>query len=261
MTQLVFTSFADLSNGATCARIRLSAPRANALEPKLLRALNAALDAVEKGRADVVLLSSAGRNFCSGGDVACFAQAVADGRGVDYANDVVGQLQAVVLRLLSMSQVIGIAGRGAITGGGAGFLFASDVAVLSPDAFVQPFYTRVGFAPDGGWTALLPDSIGAARALSWQLENRSVAAEEAVQLGLAAKTHPDPEGGMLELFSQMNVGSARETKGLIWDSKRLRQVEARLKSEANAFRKRINKPDTIEGMAHFLSSARQSKHA
>jgi len=34
-----------------------------------------------------------------------------------------------------------------MTGGGAGFLFAADLAVLAPDAFVQPYYTRMGFAP------------------------------------------------------------------------------------------------------------------
>lgn len=256
----VSTCFADLPSGATCARLRLSAPRANALEPGLLQALDAALDAAEKGRADVILLAAAGRNFCSGGDVARFAEAVAAGRGVAYAGEVVPLLQRIVLRLLSMPRLVALAGRGAITGGGAGLLFAADLAVLAPDAFVQPWYTAVGFAPDGGWTAVLPERIGAGAALAWQLRNGRVDAPAARGMGLAAAVDEDPEGRALALLSALNIEAAKASKRLIWDRARLKSVEARLAAETAAFRTRIAAPDTAAGMARFLDGAGHKDH-
>lgn len=261
MTGLITTCFADLPSGATCARLRLAAPRANALEPGLLLALSEALDAAEKGRADVILLASAGRNFCSGGDVARFAEEVAAGRGVCYANKVVPLLQEIVLRLLSMPRLVALAGKGAITGGGAGLLFASDLAVLSPDAFVQPWYTVVGFAPDGGWTAILPERIGAGAAAGLQLTNRRLDAAAAQAMGLAAAVDADPEARALALLSDVNIDSAKATKRLIWDRARLRLVEARLKAETTAFRARIAQPDTVAGMARFLETSGRRDHA
>lgn len=260
MTGLASTCFADLPGGATCARIRLSAPRANALEPGLLADLMHALDAAEKGRADVLLLTSAGRHFCSGGDVARFAEAVAAGRGVAYANQVVPLLQQIVLRLLSMPRIVGVAGKGAITGGGAGLFFAADLAVLSPDAFVQPYYSRVGFAPDGGWTAVLPERIGAAAAATWQLRNERVGAGKAHEMGLAVAVDDDPERHLLALLSDINIEAAKATKRLLWDAARLKTVEARLKAETAAFRARITQPDTVAGMARFLARAGQRDH-
>lgn len=260
MTGLVTTCFADLPSGATCARLRLSAPRANALEPGLLQALSDALDAAEKGRADVILLTSAGRNFCSGGDVARFAAEVTAGRGVAYAGEVVPRLQQIVLRLLSMPRIVGVAAKGAITGGGAGLLFAADLAVLSPDAFVQPFYTRVGFAPDGGWTAVLPERVGAGAAATWQLRNARVDAAAARGMGLAAAVDEDPETRALALLSDTNIDAVKVSKRLIWDAMRLRAVEARLKAETAAFRARITQPDTVVGMARFLARAGQRDH-
>lgn len=260
MTGLVSTCFADLPGGATCARIRLSAPRANALEPDLLTALQEALDRAEKARADVILLSSKGRHFCSGGDVARFAREVAAGRGACYANSVVPRLQDVVLRLLSMPRLVCVAGRGAITGGGAGLLFAADLAVLAPDTFVQPYYSAVGFAPDGGWTALLPERIGAGAALSWQVENARVTAEDACRLGLAAAVADDPEDRLLAFVTSMNLEAAKAAKRLTWDKARLKAVAGRLRAETEAFRARITQPDTVAGMERFLRGTGQRDH-
>lgn len=260
MTGPVAATFVDLPTGATIARLRLAAPRANALEPGLLQAISQALDAAERGGADAVLLSSAGRNFCSGGDVSRFAAEVAAGRGAIYADTVVPLLQQIVLRLLSMPRLVVLAGKGAITGGGAGFLFASDLALLAPDAFVQPFYTAVGFAPDGGWTAVLPERIGAGAAAALQLANRRLDAVAARDIGLAMAVDADPEARALALLSEMNIEAAKATKRLIWDEARLHRVQMRLHAETDAFRARIGQPDTVAGMAGFLERAGREKH-
>src|SRR5699024_9698139 len=59
-----------------------------------------------------------------------------------------------------------------------------DIAVAGDRASFAPWYTVVGFSPDGGWTALMPERIGRARALDVQLTNRRLDADEAHRLGL-----------------------------------------------------------------------------
>jgi 2-(1,2-epoxy-1,2-dihydrophenyl)acetyl-CoA isomerase len=236
---------------APCFRIRLDAPRANALEPVLLADLHVALDAAEASGTGRVLLCG-GRNFSSGGDVARFHAAAAEGRAEAYADSVVGQLQDALYRLLAMPAIVAVAARGAVTGGAAGFLFAADIAVLSPEAFVQPCYDMVGFAPDGGWTALLPDRIGAGAAAELLLRNRRLSAAEARAMGLAAEVDVAPEDRAAATLSALDPGAALAAKALIWDAERRALARRRLAAEAAAFRARIGRPEVREKMAHFL---------
>src|SRR3546814_9842631 len=71
-----------------------------------------------------------------------------------------------------------------VTGGSLGLALACDIAVGGPGTSFAPWYTAVGFSPDGGWTGLLPERIGRARALDIQLLNRLVDADEAHRIGL-----------------------------------------------------------------------------
>uniref|UniRef100_UPI0025CDB5BD enoyl-CoA hydratase/isomerase family protein n=1 Tax=Sediminimonas sp. TaxID=2823379 RepID=UPI0025CDB5BD len=160
----------DCAGGAGLV-VRMQAPRANALEPGLLDALGDALHNAE-ARAPGFVLLAGGRHFTSGGDVARFAQAAAEDRAQAYSDAVVPVLQDVVMRLLSLPCPVVAAARGAVTGGGAGLLFAADTGVVAPDTFVQPYYAAMGFAPDGGWTAVLPERIGAGAVQGWLISDR-----------------------------------------------------------------------------------------
>jgi 2-(1,2-epoxy-1,2-dihydrophenyl)acetyl-CoA isomerase len=251
MTAKVAFDEVNLRGGAVCARLTLAGGRANALEPGLLGDLTAALDRAEARDARVILLCG-GRNFSSGGDVRGFHAATLDDRGQDYARTVVPLLQTVVARLIGMPRLVVVAARGAITGGSAGLLFAADLAVLAPDTFVQPYYPQVGFAPDGGWTALLPERIGAGRAAEWLQSDRRLSAQALCDAGLATMVSDAPEDQALELVASGEIGTRLMTKALIWDSARRGQVGARLDAETAAFLERIGQPDTLRGMSRFL---------
>jgi 2-(1,2-epoxy-1,2-dihydrophenyl)acetyl-CoA isomerase len=241
--------FVRLEPGAV-ARLTLQAPRANALEPELLAALHGALDRLEAEMPEAVVLTG-GRNFCSGGDVARFHAAAEAGKARAYAAEVVPELQRALLRLLALPALVILAARGAVTGGGAGFLFSADLAVLSPDAFVQPYYARMGFAPDGGWTALLPERIGAARAMSWLIEDRREDAAGLRALGLAS-VHDEPERVASERLAEADTGTLRSAKALIWDADRRTALSARLQAETEAFLDRIDQPEVARRMAAFM---------
>ena len=214
--------------------IRMQAPRANALEPGLLAALAAALDDAA-ARAPGFVVLAGGRHFTSGGDVARFARAADEGRAQAHADAVVPALQDAVMRLLSLPCAVVAAARGAVTGGGAGLLFAADIGVVAPGTFVQPYYTAMGFAPDGGWTAVLPERIGAGAAQAWLMSDRREDAQGLLRLGLAQRVAEDPEAAAIDMLRDADHGALAATKALIWDAPRRAAVRARLDGETAAF--------------------------
>ncbi len=238
-----------------CMSLSLKAPRANALEPELLDSIRRALDKVESGAPDTLLLT-AGANFCSGGDVAKFHDALRAGTARSYATTVVGALQECLLRLLSLPSTVVVAGRGAITGGGAGFLFAADLAVLSPDCFVQPYYGRMGFAPDGGWTAILPRLIGMAKAQTWLLADMRASASDMVNMGLATLVHEDPETEALALIQATDAATRRAAKRLIYTPEKIESIRTGLDAEFEQFCVLLERDETLKRMDNFLADVR-----
>jgi len=253
MSGLVSCSQEVLPNGEPCFRIAMNAPRANALEPGLLTELHRAFDALEQSGARKALITG-GRNFSTGGDVGRFFEAAQQGRAESYTEVVVPALQDLIIRMIGMPVVIAAAVRGAATGGSAGIVFASDLVAAAPDAFVQPYYGVMGFAPDGGWAALLPELIGAGPAQSWLLANHRHEAAELQRLGLVQAIDADPEARALALLQGVETGTALETKQMIWNGARLAAVRAGLDAETAAFRKLIGRQETLSRMTEFLQS-------
>jgi len=265
MTGLVTVAPDELPSGRRLCEIRLAhAARSNALCPALLDALADALAGAGRMEARFILLTAEGRNFSTGGDVARFRDAVAEGRALAYADTVVGRLNEIILALLGAPALVVAAAGGAITGGSTGLVLAADMVVLGEDAFIQPWYREVGFAPDGGWTALLPEAIGAHRALSIQMRNARIEAPEALGLGLADLVAPDdPRTAALAAIAEMDAAEPDAliaAKRLVWDEARRTCVAAWLAAERQAFCARIGLPETARGMDRFLSR-RRKRHA
>jgi 2-(1,2-epoxy-1,2-dihydrophenyl)acetyl-CoA isomerase len=76
---------------------------------------------------------------------------------------------------------------GPVTGGSARLVLAADIVLMGKSAFIQPYYSEIGFAPVGGWTAMLPKRIGPARAIEIQALNMRIDADTALLLGLASR--------------------------------------------------------------------------
>ena len=248
-----------LASGERVASVTLAAPaRCNSLEPHILTELTRALDQACEAGATFVILQAEGRHFSTGGDVTAFQAAVQAGNEDTFSDDVVGLLQDVIRRLLALPAIVVTAAQGAITGGSAGLVFASDLVLLSEDAFIQPYFAEVGFSPDGGWTALLPEKIGAGRALQIQLANERLPAKQALHLGLAHRVIPneglaDAAMSLVERLSRQHVASGMlASKRLVWDADRISAVDARLSAELASFKRQIAAPETQAGMRRFL---------
>jgi len=253
------SSLALLEIADGVATITLNRPeRHNALVPELLVDLGKALDTARTANPRALVLTGAGQSFSTGGDVGGFFAKAADRDELRrYADEVVGLLHERIMDLLTFPAPVIAHVNGPITGGSTGFLLAADMAVIAPTAFVQPYYGVVGFAPDGGWTALLPEKIGTAKALEVQYLNDRISAQEAVNLGLASAM---ADGGDAEevlsnwtsRIARMNAGTLRATRANIWDSERLDRVSRRLNQEKQRFLERITEDEVRSGMAVFL---------
>jgi 2-(1,2-epoxy-1,2-dihydrophenyl)acetyl-CoA isomerase len=242
----------DIADGV--ARLTLNRPeRHNSLVPALLDSLNADLDRIAGNREiRAVVLQASGRSFSTGGDVAGF-HAVPRGQRRAYAEGLVGSLNRAILALLRLP--VPVIGRihGAVTGGSLGLLLACDLAAMTPQAFIQPYYAQVGFSPDGGWTAMLPARIGAPRAREIQLLNQRVPAQEALQLGLVTacvevEALDATIEGWLEKLKTMQPASIASTKALL-----AADCAAGLEAELRNFLALIDGEDADAGMARFLN--------
>jgi 2-(1,2-epoxy-1,2-dihydrophenyl)acetyl-CoA isomerase len=241
------------------------ADRANSLVPAFVDRLNAALDETQNTDVHGLVLRSEGHFFSSGGDVAGFAR-LKGAELPDYANHVVGGLQRAVLSLCALDVPVMARVQGGVTGGAAGLVFAADLVAMDSSAFVQPYYSEVGFAPDGGWTALLAERVGPARAFAIQALNRRIHAEEALSLGIADRTAPVGEldgivdGWMASLASKSRQ-TLRQTKQLLRDKASIERMKDRLDAERKAFLELITLPETTRRMKAFLAGQKRRKNA
>lgn len=240
-------------------RVRLNRPtRHNALVPELVAELDDALDQAAGRDPTALVLTGDGASFSTGGDISGFlSHAGSREELMGYAEDLVGGLHEVVLKLLSFPAPVLAAVNGPVTGGATGLVLAADMVAMSEQAFLQPYYCTVGFAPDGGWTALLPERIGTAKALQIQYLNERISADEARALGLAASVcaRSELDGVIAKWLRTLEAGSQathRVTRKNVWDDVRLEQVRMRLDREKSRFLDLIVQPDTLAGMKAFL---------
>lgn len=228
-----------LERSGAVATLVLARPQmGNALVPELLEALLAALAQVKADRdARALVLAAEGETFSLGGDMRRFAREFA-GDIQAYAHRLVGLLNQSILALIDLPQPVIAAVHGHVTGGSVGLVLASDLMVLADDAVLKAHYVNAGFAPDGGWSALLPARIGHQRAAGALLLNRSIRATEALEWGLATTVLPRdavPAEALrlAERVAQAPVSTIQSAKRLLWAERA--SIAAGLDAERDAF--------------------------
>ena len=239
--------------------IELARPeRHNALVLPLVQDLLAVIaDAAEREPVALVLTGS-GSSFSTGGDLGGFLDHAGTRRDLEtYADRLVGGLHDAIMDLLAFPAPVLAAVNGPVTGGSTGLMLAADLVAMAEHAFIQPYYSEVGFGPDGGWTALLPEKIGTARALEIQYLNKRVTAAEAQALGLA--TCLCPLSGLETQITAWIASLGRSyrqthqaTRQGIWDEDRRQLVRNRLDQEKSRFLNLITRPETLHGMRDFI---------
>jgi len=172
--------------------ITLNRPeKLNALNPEMLSALRAALErATDEPEIRALLLTGAGRGFCTGQDLA-ERDVSAGAAPIDLSVSLGSHYNPLVRRLRSLPKPIVCAVNGVAAGAGANLALACDLVIAARSAtFVQAF-SRLGLVPDSGGSFFLPRLVGGARAMGLALLAEPLTAERAEQWGLIWKVVDD----------------------------------------------------------------------
>ena len=139
-------------------------------------------DAVLEGgkSARVVVLTGAGKSFCSGQDLGDRATAANLDLERTLRDEYVPMLRAIFdCPVPTISAV-----NGAAAGAGANLALAADVVIATESAFFLQAFTRIGLIPDAGGTYYLPRQMGMAKALGAALFADKITARQADDWGM-----------------------------------------------------------------------------
>jgi 2-(1,2-epoxy-1,2-dihydrophenyl)acetyl-CoA isomerase len=237
--------------------ITLNRPdKLNAFNPEMHKALRAALDqALDESSIRAVLLTGAGRGFCSGQDLS--ERRVDPGAApIDLSVSLGSHYNPLVRRLRELPKPIVCAVNGVAAGAGANIALACDIVVAARSArFVQSF-ARLGLVPDSGGTYFLPRLAGTARAMGLALLAEPLSAEDAERWGLIWKV-VDDEQLMPEASALARKLAAGPTKGYGLIKRALyasehNSLDAQLDLERDLQREAGFSEDYRKGVAAFL---------
>ncbi|MFP5109457.1 enoyl-CoA hydratase/isomerase family protein [Neobacillus sp. C211] len=130
---------------------------------------------------NAIIISGAGRAFCSGGDLKEFL-------GIyEKENSIIETYISKFLRLSKILNELPIPTiaclHEAVAGGGASIALACDIRIAAKNTQIQFNFSRIGLIPDMGAHYLLPKLIGEARSLELLYTGRPILSEEALRIG------------------------------------------------------------------------------
>ena len=213
--------------------------RLNALKRETVIEINKVLDelaADETCRA--VILTGAGRGFCSGQDLAASNE-----RNKSGASGVIEKLfwqeqfAGMGGRIRAMPQLVIAAVNGPAVGAGMAISLAADVRLGTRSARFLVAAVRIGLTGgESGISYLLPRMIGASRAFDILLTGRPIEADEAERLGLVLRL-VEPDDLLQEAVAYArgvlanSPYSVAHTKKLMWENLDASSYQAAIASE------------------------------
>lgn len=186
-----FTSLRVDTSASGVRTIMLDRPdRLNAVDPALATELPNAVDAAAIDDAvRVVVITGAGRGFCSGLDLST-PPTLPDATRVQRL-DPIAWVGRWVLSLANCEKPVIAAVNGPAAGAGFGLALAADIRLVARSARLTAGYVRRALSPDAGVSYLLPRLVGMSRAVDILFTGRDVDAAEAERIGLAAAVFDD----------------------------------------------------------------------
>jgi 2-(1,2-epoxy-1,2-dihydrophenyl)acetyl-CoA isomerase len=174
--------------------------------PDRLNALGGTLredlyDAVLKcgGDASVraIVITGAGRGFCSGGDVKAMSERNQSGEAAPPSERFTPIRDRIILAMRDCPKPIIAAVNGAAAGAGMNLALACDMRIASKTAKFSQAFVKRGLHPDWGGTYFLPRIVGIAKACELIFTGDSIDAAEALRLGIVTAVY-EPEALMPE---------------------------------------------------------------
>ncbi|WP_341913292.1 enoyl-CoA hydratase-related protein [Ferrovibrio terrae] len=239
------------------ATITLNRPdRLNALNSELMTELGKALDEIDADATmRCLLLTGAGRGFCSGADLAS-GDLNNDGGMPDLGRALHDKYHPVIRRLAAYRMPVVCAVNGPAAGAGMSLALTGDIVIAAQSATFLQAFANIGLVPDAGSTYFLPRLAGTARALGLTMLGEKLPAETAAAWGLIWQCVPDTElmPAAMKVATKFANGP---TVGLAQIRKLIRQsatngLDAQLEAEREAQVVAGRTRDFIEGVTAFL---------
>lgn len=164
------------------ATITLNRPEVyNALNDGITYELQDAFKAVAKDdQVRVVVLTGAGKAFCSGQDL----KAASGQEKRSFMESLQKRYNPIIRAMRSLPKPIICRLNGVAAGAGCSLALASDMIIASEEATLIEVFINIGLVPDSGSAYFLPRLVGMAKAFELCAMGSRVKAAEALQLGL-----------------------------------------------------------------------------
>ncbi|MDQ2940869.1 MAG: enoyl-CoA hydratase-related protein [Chloroflexota bacterium] len=239
----------DLADGV--ATITLDRPESlNALNAVIRREL---LEAVKAVRSDdavrAVIITGAGRGFCSGADLR------GGGGEREYRRVLVTEYNPLITALRDLPKPIVAAVNGVAAGAGVSLALAADLIVAAAEARFILAFVRIGLVADSGATRALVRALGRHRAAQLIFTGDPLSAADAAEAGLVAAVVPADElqHAARELATRLAAGP---TKAIAYAKRLINAAEDATLAQSLAMEAALQElagrtEDHAEGVAAF----------
>jgi 2-(1,2-epoxy-1,2-dihydrophenyl)acetyl-CoA isomerase len=228
--------------------------------PEVLNGLtDEVLDAVAEGcraaasddEVRVVVITGAGRGFCSGQDLRAGLQDGAADVSTHLRDHYVPMIRAI--RELEKPVIASV--NGVAAGAGMSLALACDFRIAAESAsFIQAF-VRIGLVPDAGSSYFLPRLVGTAKALELTMLGETVDSAEALRIGLVNKVVADDALAHATAEFASRLARGPRSVGLIKQlisSSLDNDLDSQLEREEHAQAEAASSADCAEGVAAFM---------
>jgi 2-(1,2-epoxy-1,2-dihydrophenyl)acetyl-CoA isomerase len=233
------------------AVITLNRPQSmNSFGLKMLSELLAAItDAKSDREVRVVVLTGAGRGFCSGADVKSFTTS-------DYQEGLLNAVRQMALAVESFEKPYVAAVNGAAVGGGCDIATMADIRIASEKAKFAVNHVRIaGVSIDGGYY-FLNRVLGMAKTMELVLTRRFFNAREALAMGYVNQVVPHDD--LMPVTMELAKDMAKASQPAIQAAKRLvrratvQTLDEQIKEVQAAQRELWRTADPLEGTSAVI---------
>ena len=229
--------------------------RLNAFNVPLHEALQAAIgEAGTDESCRALLITGAGRGFCSGQDL--HDRVMKPGETMVGGQSLLKHYNPLVRKIRALPFPVVAAVNGVAAGAGCNFALACDIVLAARSATFVEAFARIGLIPDAGGTWFLPRLAGLARARGLALLAEPISAEQAENWGLIWKAVDDAlliseAEKMCERFATAPTFALGLAKRAL-DAAMNNDLEAQLQLEYELQKLAGSSPDYAEGVRAFI---------
>ncbi len=223
----------------------------NAFNRALHAALREALAEAADPEVRAVVITGAGRGFCSGQDLKEFSELPG---GIRDALE--GTYHPNIRAIRALEKPVLAAINGPVAGAGLSLACACDVRIASAHATFVPGFIGIGLIPDAGGSWFIHRLLGFARAFEWMVSNRRLDADQALALGLvsevaAAEDFSPRVEELAAWYAALPTRGVAMTKQL-FEHAYTATLEEQLELEAELQQAATGTEDFAEGVQAFL---------